>query len=504
MNNSNNNIFAFLLLLVILTVRTIDYTHTPLYNPDKLEQLIAAQNWAEGNGVSRAVWVGDDALRKEFEPLLQWPPGYSLFTGLLLKLGFDIYLAALIPDLLSLLFLVLYTLLFLSGFTFQWKLSGFLIASILLINTAIAERLTSVDLIAYTCFFGALSFLIISVKKTYLINGILAGLLLGLSIWFRYAYIPQVLALLGFGILHQWRYNRATIRKVWIPGTVITLFSILLYALLVQTGNPGYIDKEARGLFWTNLLSFHWHFPVKGLLGMEGIARLLLGKSAVIHLIFQFILTLIICSIALIIILKRYRSRFPWPFVLSIIPINVGLLVYLSLTNAPQTWMPGGWTFVQEIRYYAPSWAAISMTLIWYLSYKKSGTLEQLVLIPIFLMVMTDAILYHKWRFKDIKSWNVLSNTQIPEYNDFKRIAEMVKNNNQTPVQVSTDPYTSLIAELAGWTPLRSSLPLGPEVCILQYELNESDITANQKIGLEIHLPSGRAIYLTNPPHLWN
>ena len=48
MNNSNTRIGVILLVLIVLTIRVIDYVYTPLFNPDKLEQLIAAQNWSEG------------------------------------------------------------------------------------------------------------------------------------------------------------------------------------------------------------------------------------------------------------------------------------------------------------------------------------------------------------------------------------------------------------------------------------------------------------------------
>jgi hypothetical protein len=38
---------------------------------------------------------------------------------------------------------------------------------------------------------------------------------------------------------------------------------------------------------------------------------------------------------------------------------NVLLLVCLSLTNPMQTWAKDGWTFVQEARYYVPSWLSL-------------------------------------------------------------------------------------------------------------------------------------------------
>ena len=504
MNNSNTRIGVILLVLIVLTIRVIDYVYTPLFNPDKLEQLIAAQNWSEGNGISRAYWETQDSLVKKFEPLIQWPPGYSIFTGLLLKLGTPLYLTALLPDIVSLILLSIFSFLFLSVLHFQSRITAVLIWCILLLNSSIAVRLTSVDFIAYTCFFGALTLLIRSVQKTFFLNGILAGIFLGCTVWFRYAYIPQVLALLVLGIMHQWKYNPNTLKKVWLPATGITLFLVGLYVVLFKTGNPGYIDAKPTGLLWDNLLQIHWNFPVDGLIGLEGIVRILTGKLPVANYFLQFTLLLLILWVILLIIRNKPKSRFPWPLALSIIPINVGLLLYLSLTNSPQTWMPGGWTFVQEIRYYAPSWVAIFMMLVWYLSYKKSYLTELLIVIPFFLITISDAVLYRKWKYSGVTNWELPGNHQIPEYLDFLKIAEMAKKNKQIPVQISSDPYTSLIAELAGWTPVKSASILEPNICILQYQEPTENQQINPSIGLEMTLSSGRIIYLTNPPHLWN
>jgi hypothetical protein len=504
MNNSNTQIISVILVLLVLTIRVIDYVYTPLFNPDKLEQLIAAQNWSEGNGISRAHWEKQDTLVKKFEPLIQWPPGYSLFTGILLKLGAPLYIVAFLPDLLSLAILSLFTFLFLSGFNFQSRITPVLIGCILLINSSISIRLTSVDFIAYTCFFGAMTLLILSVKKTFLVNGILAGLFLGCTIWFRYAYIPQVLVLLALGFIHQWKYNPNTLKKIWIPTSTITIFLIALYVLLFKTGNPGYIDQKPTGLLWDNLLKLHWSFLVDGIIGLEGITRILMAKLPVLNYLLQFTLFLIILGVILKIIRNKPKSRFPWPIVLSIIPVNLGLLIYLSLSNSPQTWMPGGWTFVQEVRYFAPSWVALFMVLVWYLSHKKSYLYEQVILVPVFLLTISDAVLYRKWKYSGVTNWELPGNHQIPEYLDFLRIAEMAKKNNQIPVQIPSDPYTSLIAELAGWTPIKSVSALESNVCILQYEIPLEDQEPNPGIGLEMNLSSGRIIYLTNPPHLWN
>jgi hypothetical protein len=68
---------------------------------------------------------------------------------------------------------------------------------------------------------------------------------------------------------------------------------------------------------------------------------------------------------------------------------NVLLLIYLSLINPMQTWTKDGWTFVQEPRYYAPSWLSLWIAGVISLREKDGWQLwNRLVYwIPIILLV---------------------------------------------------------------------------------------------------------------------
>lgn len=497
---------AILLVMLILVIRAVDYLYTPVFNPDKIEQLIAAQNWADGNGVSRIHYEMDSTgnLQTVFEPLVQWPPGYSIITGLLLKWGLSLFWAAAIPDLICLMFLGIFGFIYLSGISFQWGYTRLVVWVILILNTAVCAYLTTVDLVAYTFFLGALVLLSQSVERPHLVLGVLSGLFLGTTVWFRYAYIPQSFALLGAGLVHQYFFNRSAVLKVWVPALISCAGMTVLYLLLYKMGNPGYIDEQKSGWYWANLKRIHWAFPMDSLYGGVALLRKFSGIHGIFSLVIQGIATAMIVALAGIILLKRPVSRFPWPVIFTVVPVNVGLLIYLSLTNAPQTWTAEGWTFVQEYRYYAPSWAALFLILTWYLSNQKSKRLEYVVLLPLLFLATLETGLYRNWKYKNIQTEISPGDLLIPELNEFRKMADQAKRKNLIPVQQPGDPYASLIAELAGWIPLKEVPENMQSLCLLQFESPGEISDDLQTPGLELNLNSGRTIYLTNPPHLWN
>lgn len=497
---------AIILVLLILVIRTVDYLYTPVFNPDKIEQLIAAQNWAEGNGVSRSHYEEDanGNLKKVFTPLIQWPPGYSLLTGILLKWGLSLFWSAAIPDLVCLILLGIFSFIYLSGISFQWGYSRLAVWAILMLNTAVCAYLTTVDLVAYTFFLGALVLLSQSVERPHITLGILSGLFLGITIWFRYAYIPQSFALLGAGLAHQYFFNRTAVFKVWIPALLSCAGMSALCFLLYDTGNPGYIDEQKSSWYWDNLKRLHWYFPMDSLYGGVALLRKLSGIHTILGMAIQGIATAIIVASAGIILLKRPVSRFPWPVIITVVPVNVGLLIYLSLTNAPQTWTAAGWTFVQEYRYYAPSWAALFLLLTWYLSNQKSKRMEYVLLLPLLILVAIETGMYRNWKYKTIERNAPPGDLSIPELSEFRKMADLAEIKKLIPVQQPGDPYASLIAELAGWIPLKKIPENMQSICLLQFE-SPGEISNELQIpGLELNMRSGRIIYLTNPPQLWN
>jgi hypothetical protein len=493
-----------LIIVLILGVRLFDLYYTPMYNPDKLEQLIAAKHWSEGHGVVKAHYVMEDELTLAYEPLIQWPPGYSIAIGLLLKTHWHIHTIVTILDMFFLILLLFFSFIFLQSLPFEWKKSLWILWAGLLLNTAIAWHLTSVDFISYTLFFGGLTLILPTDNQPRRFAGIIAGLLLGLCFWFRYAYIPQVFAVLAIGGLYQWKFNRITLMKVWVPAglTITLLFGT--YFFLFKTGNPGYIDSESKGFYFSNLGKFNLNFLSESLTGMVGIERILSPRIPFLSLLLNIVLCGGILWVLYKIIVTAPKSRYAWPILGSVIIANLLLLIYLSLTNSPQTWAQGGWTFVQENRYYAPSWIALWMLLTWYLSHRKSKYLEQMILIPFICFSVAEASLYRKWQYRQIDFSKREELPLVPDYSELKHIAIIAKSNQLITAQIPGDPYTSLVAELGGWIPVKAKTRLPEHVCLLQYPATPQDLDETNGLSLELYLKSGRIIYLINSPHLWN
>jgi hypothetical protein len=292
--------------------------------------------------------------------------------------------------------------------------------------------------------------------------------------------------------------------KVWVPAglTITLLFGT--YFFLFKTGNPGYIDSESKGFYFSNLGKFNLNFLSESLTGMVGIERILSPRIPFLSLLLSIVLCGGILWVLYKIIVTAPKSRYAWPILGSVIIVNLLLLIYLSLTNSPQTWAQGGWTFVQENRYYAPSWIALWMLLTWYLSHRKSKYLEQMILIPFICFSVAEASLYRKWQYRQIDFSKREELPLVPDYSELKHIAIIAKSNQLITAQIPGDPYTSLVAELGGWIPVKAKTRLPEHVCLLQYPATPQDLDETNGLSLELYLKSGRIIYLINSPHLWN
>jgi hypothetical protein len=497
-------LFTSILVGIILFIRLFDLYYTPLYNPDKLEQLIAAKNWAEGHGVSRASYVMKDTLTLEFAPLVQWPPGYSLVTGLLMNSRISIHTIVTLVDGLTLLLFALFSIVFIQSLHFEWKHSAWILWIVIMLNTSLSWQLTSVDFISITLFWGAITLILPTDNQAGRFSGILAGLFWGLCFWFRYAYIPQVLALIAIGGVYQWIFQRETFWKAWIPAGLVSAIFLILFWIFVKTGNPGYIDEANKSLYLSNLLKFNWRFISDSFSSLSGLERVFSNRLPIVTTLLMVVFSLLLTFILVRIILFAKKSRFAWIILYSIILVNILLLLYLSLTNAPQNWAKDGWTFVQENRYYAPTWVAVWMLVIWYLSIQKSAKFEKLILIPVLIFVLTESAAYRRWRYTNLSFTNREELPTMPDYAELKRIAKIAENYDLIPMQITADPYTGLVAELAGWLPAKNLNKLPENACLLQYPDSEEKLGNSHMLSLELYLKSGKIIYLINPPHLWN
>ena len=198
---------------------------------------------------------------------------------------------------------------------------------------------------------------------------LLVGLLLVICGWIRFAYIPFMWlfpAVFGLYVL-----RRKALEKTWPSLLYLLTFPVLfsLYTLLNPHPFP-FLGENQNRLFWNHLAHMD-PFPLKALFYFNPSHLSWLAEFSSLPEKFWEILGSILSTGILILVLRfwwiGWKKEGEWRqlLFLGIVGVNVGVLIYMSLTTPPETdWLPF-WTFVMETRYYAPSQYVIILSLLY-------------------------------------------------------------------------------------------------------------------------------------------
>jgi hypothetical protein len=378
---------------------------------------------------------------------------------------------------------------------------GLILWTLFMFNTSIIERTTTVDLLCFTLFFTALVCIYQPEKKTTVLYAGFAGVLLGLTCWVRYAYIPQTIALVGIGALYDLIFHRARVLRIWAPVIVTSGILFIMYFLRGSIQNPGYIDENTAGIYFNNLKRFNTEVIGEALLGSAGFQRILARFGTWP----AFLLGCCISLAACLLLYRAYKANalkgLPIFVALSIIAINIGMLIYLSLTNAPQTWTANGWTFVEAHRYYAPTWAVVWLSMMSAAPYLMKYKYSIGLVVGLCLFTVLDFSYYTKWKLTHISFSEIPSMHLLPDFQAYQSEAQKLRDIGKVPVYSSKDAYSGLIAEAAGWIQLKgdiNSFPfLSQEVAILAIQYPTDQLPA-QWVWKEKQMDSRTSVYLTN------
>jgi hypothetical protein len=358
-----------------------------------------------------------------------------------------------------------------------------------------------VDMACFSLFLASLVLLYSPNKYQHFTFSMLAGIFLGFTFWIRYAYLPQTIALIGIGLMYDAFYNRIRVFKVWFPVIMSCGILLLLYFLRDMVNNPGYIDENSKNLYFSNLKRFNIHVFGEVFIGSNGLQRF----SVRIHEWIGMLIGIFFSIVSLFIIYKIHKQKgfkaIPPMVGLSVIFINISLLVYLSLTNAPQTWTAKGWTFVEAHRYYAPTWAILWLSVISAVPFFLEMKLTKWIIIGIGFITILDFGYYAKWKLTGKSLLHKPGMHQLSNYDTYHSESLKIRKQNKIPVYTTKDPGLGLIAESAGWLPLRGDImkyELDTQKVIflaIQYPLSELPAHWNWK---EKIMDSGSSVYLTN------
>ncbi len=333
---------------------------------DKVGQLVGAQNFLAGNGITVNQLTFDNLITETYTPLIGWPPGYSLAIAPLLWIfNGDYYNAALFFDMLCVFPFFLFLVRLLDFLAIEkWLKNLFILFAGFFLYPGGSS--TSTDFPGLICTLAGFYYLLQFMNGVGEKNRLLvwASLSFFLASLFRYNYIPVTfcacILLFMAGYVNR---NKAWTRGGWKMALIIgpLLLSILAFQHF-YTGAATYINTRATGFYPENLLKT---YPLAFSSLMETQAPLSLISKYTGHynlygnILFYFSHAI---SIALFLyglfymirqkklVLKNKEDYFLYMGMGISISIG-GLLVYLSLRNSAY-FTSFRWTYVQELRYY--------------------------------------------------------------------------------------------------------------------------------------------------------
>lgn len=357
---------------------------------DRNKQLLAAQQLLEGHGLSLFYANKDDLSKRVYEPLVDWPPGYSLGVIPTYWLTQDWMLSArIIASLgLCLIFLSIHLL---------WKLllpnahKAYIAFFLFWVISFTPFHYTSTsDELALGFFLLGIWGLVRGLTLYTLRNSnvaqylfiIASFVLLALSASIRYAYLPLMWIFPALLLYRCWQKSPINQWAIWL-GLIICIITSFV---LLGAKSPGTAGGEAIFQLPEKLYIENWQywdaFPLKafaymsisGLLNKIALASIWEIGLKIAFFIASISILLIGCYLILpfvrIFFQKKYRNLEPktWGAVIvgSIGMMMLLMLGLLSLFQPPEMHDKVNiWTYVMETRYYAFLLIVIQMFVWW-------------------------------------------------------------------------------------------------------------------------------------------
>lgn len=454
MKNSKlkHNLIWYLGLFTIFFLIIEKFTGKLYSGTDIIEQYAAAKALISGFGLNTYHINVDDLSSPLREPLTKWPPGFSIISSIGFLFTDNVqtqFLALSLLNILIFFYGVVKLIQLLVG-----KLSKTLVFFILLflcLHHLYTARGIGTDLICLNLFLYSSIFLIQYHQNNRIEKLFLACLFMVLTVYFRYAYFPAILALPGFYFIRLLFFNT----KEWKPFYLSILFTLIsaipvIGHILFINSKTGYIQEKSPSLsfYWENLLSVN-PFPLHGFIETFSILRLLGYSSSYgydrgyeypfyIDIVFYVVSVIIIIPVVYVIRKNHKRNIITSPvsvFLLFGVITSMGLIIliyYGSVTNPSQV-PEFNWSWVKVPRYYIIPIIFIQISYLIILFTEKAIVYNRLILIifsiSIFLLMIRQINIYSKdnYHLFDYK-FNAEFYTQIPKLNSHLTYLELPKN----------------------------------------------------------------------------
>lgn len=397
----SNPAVTLLILTFIIISRSIEQIYFFNSRSDMTYQILGAQQYLEGHGISFATISANDLSHVNFLPLNKWPPGFSIlfafiylltaknymYAAILLGIVCSILLIFLTRAILRLLNVPLYLINIFTLLTGFWGYYFY--------------TKPCTDAIGISFFFIALYFSIRILTNTgnLVLNNIF--LILGLITcgFIKYLYTPIVFIIPIFLFYTGLKRKNNNVQRSGIYSFLVLaiIFGTNFLIQKTETGSVAYLQSQARGFYPENIKSI---FPfITGSIIKPETAQQALNfvgiNSNTLYTFFQFVSVLVfiaICIYFIIFLIKKRNSSLSdfnqISFLISFALISI--LVYLSLTVGKEVYDTYKWTYVQEARYYGIVVILIQLTLfLTYNQFSKLRIKKGALLLSILILLMT-------------------------------------------------------------------------------------------------------------------
>lgn len=393
---------SFFIVLLVMVVRFFQLQFYLDSFFDTSFQVIATQNLVAGHGISTAIVQPADLSNIIYQPLINWPPGYSLLlTPFYQATGGNHLMACFILEMLSTLSIILLCRKILSLLAVEdpiinafTLLTGFFIYYFYYTG--------STDSVSVAFFLAAIyySLLLLQSAERIRSRALIAGFLLLISASLKYLFFPLVFLLPFFLLLYAVQNRNQLLRRAaWIMlfVTALGVGSLYVYQKMIS-GAGTYISASGRGFFPEHLLRAHPFIP-GAFVTPNTIRKLptavsgnLLNGLRILHLL----LLIGLAVIALLAFLKKgfraitIQQTFLYLALLIGLAINLELAALSLLVDKelipPDRW----WTYVEDARYYGLGDVLVHLSVFMAFAYyrkKWSGSLKWLTTLLPFLLL---------------------------------------------------------------------------------------------------------------------
>lgn len=410
----------YVLGFLILGFLAFDKVFGKLYaDPDLVEQYGAAKALATGNGLNTYHINYDDLSHPITELLSKWPPGLSVITSIGFMISNDIQSIFIGYGVINILlfFVAVFILLRLLDPSIQRNVL-FLVFAFLVLNPTYLPHGASTNLININLFLISSIALLKFHKSGKQVYLAIACILMVLTFYFRYAYLPALLIIPVYFLFRIFFYKSKE-KKNFILSLLYSAFAALLFVghVFYINSQTSYIQKTSGSgfkIYWENLKVID-PFPLHGFMDTQPILRAfgftterLIKMTNVpfyVDLVFYGI-SIFIVFIAIIYlrdILSKPNFGSPknsfFTFGLLVSLSLIFIIYYGSVTNPSQE-DSITWTWARVFRYFILPVFIIHVSFLFLILEKKYLFLQKLVglffVLFLFYYIISLSYLYSK------------------------------------------------------------------------------------------------------------